>query len=224
MPDSHTSDTGTPPTERTRVKRLAPRGRYDRETIYAIVDEALYCHVGFTLDGRPAVIPTAHWREGDNILIHGHAKAGMLLALRDGADCCVTVTLFDGLVLARTAFHHSVNYRSVVAYGRMTEIADPDEKFASLKYFMDHIAPGRWGPAKPPDALELKATMVLSMPLDEASAKIRSGPPADDAEDMDRDVWAGVVPARLVFGEPETAPDMRLEKPVPDHARHLIRD
>ncbi len=212
-----------PPTDRTQVRRLAERGRYDRETIYAILDEGIYCHVGFNLDGKPAVIPTAHWREGDQLLIHGHSKAAMLLALRDGADCCITVTLFDGLVLARTAFHHSVNYRSVVAYGQMHEIADPEQKSASLKYFMDGIAPGRWGAAKPPDAQELKATMVLSMPIDEVSAKIRTGPPADDAVDLDRDVWAGVVPARLVFGDPEPSPDMRTEMPVPDHARHLIK-
>lgn len=213
-----------PPTDRTRVRRLAQRGHYDRETVYSIIDDAVYCHVGFNLDGRPAVLPTAHWREGDRILIHGNSKAQMLLALRDGADCCVTVTHLDGLVLARTMFHHSVNYRSVVAYGQMTEISDPEEKMASLRYFMEHIAPGRWDEARQPDKQELKATLVLAMPLDEASAKIRTGPPVDDDEDMDQDVWAGVVPFRTVADPPETAPDMRFEKPVPDHARHLFQD
>ena len=213
----------TPPSDRTRVRRLAARGHYDRETMYSIIDEALFCHVGFNVDGRPAVIPTAHWREGDELMIHGNSKAQMLRVLRDGADCCVTVTHLDGLVLARSMFHHSVNYRSVVAYGKMREITDPDEKMASLRYFMEGIAPGRWDEARPPDTQELKATIVLAMPLDEASAKIRTGPPVDDEEDMAQDVWAGIVPFHTLAGEPETAADMRLDKPVPEHARHLFQ-
>ena len=208
-------------TDRTRVKRVPERGQYDRATINAILDEALIAHVAFEHDGAPAIIPTAFWRHGDDVLIHGSSKSRMLLALRDGAPCCICVTLLDGLVLARSAFHHSMNYRSVVIYGAMHAVTDPDQKLAALEGFTERIAPGRWPEIRGPNAQEFKATMVLSMPIDEASAKVRVGPPKDDEPDYELPVWAGVVPIRLVAGEPEIDPAMKHAAEVPEHASHF---
>jgi len=210
-------------TDRTRVKRLPDRGRYDRATIDAILDEALIAHVGFEFDGAPAVVPTACWRGGDRLYIHGSSKSRMLMALRDGARACVCVTLMDGLVLARSAFHHSINYRSVVLYGSAVEITDPDEKIAALKDFTEKVAPGRWDEIRGPDPQEFKATMVLAIPIAEVSAKMRSGPPIDDEPDYALPVWAGVVPLAQSMGEPEPDPKLPPGTPVPDHARHLDR-
>lgn len=208
-------------TERTRVKRVPDRGKYDRAVIDAILDEALIAHVAFDHDGAPAIIPTGFWRNGNELLIHGSSKSRMLLALRDGAPCCVCVTLLDGLVLARSAFHHSINYRSVVVYGAMHEISDAEPKLEALKAFTDRVAPGRWPEIRPPNAQEFKATTVLSMPINEASAKVRVGPPADDEPDYALPVWAGVVPIRLTASEPETDPAMKHHADVPEHARHF---
>ena len=184
------------------MRRLPSRGAYDTETIYAILDEALICHVGFAIDGQPFVIPTIHWRDGDTLYFHGSAASRMLRTLRGGVDACVTVTLLDGLVMARSAFHHSMNYRSVVVFGKAREVADRDEKLRALERLVEHIAPGRSAEVRGPSESELRQTLVLALPLHEASAKIRTGPPVDDADDYKLPVWAGVVPMALVKGEP----------------------
>jgi nitroimidazol reductase NimA-like FMN-containing flavoprotein (pyridoxamine 5'-phosphate oxidase superfamily) len=189
-------------TEKTKVRRLPSRGAYDTETIYAILDEALICHVGFAIDGQPFVIPTIHWRDGDTLYFHGSAASRMLRTLRGGVDACVTVTLLDGLVMARSAFHHSMNYRSVVVFGKAREVADRDEKLRALERLVEHIAPGRYAEVRGPSESELRQTLVLALPLHEASAKIRTGPPVDDVDDYKLPVWAGVVPMKLERGVP----------------------
>ena len=189
-------------TERTKVRRLSSRGSYERETIYAILDEALICHVGFVVDGQPFVIPTIHWREGDTLYFHGSAASRMLRTLRGGVDACVTVTLLDGLVMARSAFHHSMNYRSVVVFGKARDVSDREEKLRALERLVEHIAPGRSAEVRAPNESELRQTLVLALPLEEASAKVRTGGPVDDADDYQLPVWAGVVPMRIVRGEP----------------------
>lgn len=207
-----------PASDRVRVRRLHERGRYDAANIHAILDAGYVCHVGFTLpDGQPMVIPTAYWREGDHLYIHGSSKSTMTQALAQGLPACVTVTHMDALVLARSAFHHSVNYRSVVALGRFTRIDDPAHKMQALEAFIERIAPGRWAEIRGPDAQEMKATMVLSMPLDEASAKLRSGPPKDDEPDMALDCWAGIVPFATGFLAPEPDPLLRPGIAVPGY-------
>jgi nitroimidazol reductase NimA-like FMN-containing flavoprotein (pyridoxamine 5'-phosphate oxidase superfamily) len=180
-----------------RVKREPQRGVYDRETIDAILDEALVCHLGFAVDGQPYVIPTLHARVGDRLYVHGSAASRMLRHAASDVRICVTVTLLDGLVLARSVFNHSIDYRSVVVLGTPTLVEDVDEKREALRAFTEHVAPGRWEEARQPTDQELKATWILSVPLDEASAKIRTGPPEDEPEDMDLPVWAGVVPIHL---------------------------
>lgn len=189
-------------TARTAVKRLPKRGAYDRETIDAILDEAFVCHVGFVVGGQPYVIPTGYARVDDHIYIHGSAASRMLRTLADGVDVCVTVTLVDGLVLARSAFHHSMNYRSVVILGKATLVKDSAEKHAALEALTEHFVPGRWKDVRWPTELELKATSVLKLSIDEASAKIRTGPPIDDDEDYSMDVWAGVLPLTYTPGLP----------------------
>lgn len=189
-------------TERTRVRRLAKRASYDVATIHAILDEAMICHVGFVAGGKPVVIPTIHWRDGDRLYVHGSAASHMLRNLRDGVDACVTVTLLDGLVLARSAFHHSMNYRSVVIFGKATEVTDREEKLRALEKLVEHIVPGRSAIVRAPNESEVRQTLVLSLPIEEASAKIRTGGPIDDDEDYALPVWAGVVPVTLVKGEP----------------------
>jgi uncharacterized protein len=183
--------------EHLRVKREPQRGVYDRETIDAILDEALVCHLGFAEDGQPYVIPTLHARVGDRLYVHGSAASRMLRHAASDVRICVTVTLLDGLVLARSVFNHSIDYRSVVVLGTPTLVEDVDEKREALRAFTEHVAPGRWEEARQPTGQELKATWILSVPLDEASAKIRSGPPEDEPEDMELPVWAGVVPIHL---------------------------
>ena len=195
-------------TERTKVKRLPNRGAYDRETIYAILDEAFICHVGFVVNDQPYVIPTGYARVGDDLYIHGSSASRMLRSLSEGVDVCVTVTLVDGLVLARSAFHHSINYRSVVVLGKAELVEDRDEKERALEAFTEHVIPGRWPEIRWPNELELKATAVLKLPIEEASAKIRTGDPKDDEEDYAMNVWAGVLPFRQVPGDP--IPDARL--------------
>ena len=178
------------------MKREPQRARYDHETIEAILDEALICHLGFEVDGQPYVIPTLHARVGDRLYVHGSAASRLLRHLAGGAPVCVTVTLVDGLVLARSVFNHSVNYRSVVVFGTATLVED-DEKREALRALAELLAPGRWDEARQPTAKELKATWILSLPIDEASAKVRTGPEEDEPEDLDLPVWAGVVPVHL---------------------------
>lgn len=195
-------DERVPQTERTRVKRIPKRGNYERETINAILDEAFICHVGFAVGGQPYVIPTGYARVGDDVYIHGSSASRMLRNLSEGIDVCVTVTLVDGLVLARSAFHHSINYRSVVILGKAEMVNDPDEKNQALEAFTEHLIPGRWPKIRWPNELELKATTVLRLPITEASAKIRTGDPVDDDEDYSMNVWAGVLPLTLTPGTP----------------------
>lgn len=190
------------PSDRARVRRRAQRADYDPTTIHAILDEALICHVGFVVDGSPRVIPTIHARIDEVVYLHGSVASRMLRDLRDGVPACLTATVIDGLVLARSAFHHSMNYRSVVVHGTAREVTEPDEKLRALEAVTNHVRPGRWDEARRPNPSELATTMVLALGLDEASAKVRTGPPIDDADDMAFDVWAGVVPVRLDYGEP----------------------
>jgi len=190
-------------TERTRVRRHPERGVYDREPIDAILDEALICHAGFVVDGQPFVIPTIHARSGDVLYLHGSPGSRMLRTLRDGVDVCVTVTLLDGIVLARSVYNHSMNYRSVVVLGRAREVVDADEKLAALETIVEHMVPGRWSDARRPTPGELDGTTVLALALDEASAKVRTGPPSDFDDDLDLPVWAGVIPLRLLAGAAE---------------------
>lgn len=199
-------------TPRTTLKRLPQRGTYDREEIYSILDEALVCHVGFVNDGQPFVIPTAYGRAGNTLYLHGAKTSRMMNVLQGGAQVCVTVTLLDALVLARSAFHHSLNYRSVVIFGVASVVEDPAEKSEALRYFTEHIVRGRWAEVRPPTKSELARTTVLSLPLAEASAKVRTGPPLDDEEDYQLPVWAGVLQLKTV-GE-ELLPDPRLQSEV----------
>jgi nitroimidazol reductase NimA-like FMN-containing flavoprotein (pyridoxamine 5'-phosphate oxidase superfamily) len=203
-----------PVTERTRVRRLPKRASYDLEVIQAILDEAVVCHVGFVVEGRPVVIPTIHWREADTLYVHGSPASRMLRSLREGVEACVTVTLVDGLVLARSAFHHSMNYRSVVVFGNAREVTG-EEKLRALDSLVEHVMPGRSAEVRAPNETELRQTVVLALPLDEASAKIRTGGPVDDEEDYALPVWAGVLPLRLTPGEP--VPDAGVSAAVPDY-------
>jgi len=205
-----------PQTQRTTLKRLPKRGVYDRELVYQILDEGFICHVSFSVDDQPFVIPTGYARVGDQLYIHGSQVSRMLRTLAQGVNVCVAVTLVDGLVLARSAFHHSVNYRSVVMFGRAVVVEDQEAKLAALFAFSEHVLPGRWNDVREPTEQELKATTVLSLPLVEVSAKVRTGPPIDDDEDYALNVWAGVLPLKLGAGEPVSDPRLRegLEPPV----------
>lgn len=204
-------------TGRTALGRLPERGSYDVAAAYAVLDEALYCHVGFVFDDKPAVIPTIHARIDDTLVLHGSAASRMLRTLKQGVEVCVVVTLLDGLVMARSAFHHSMNYRSVVIYGTAHEITDEEQRLRAMAAVTEHIAPGRWDDARQPDRKESKATLMIEVPLDEASLKVRTGPPGDDAEDMDLGIWAGIIPVSLRFGEPVAAPDLDPPVAVPPY-------
>lgn len=210
-------------TDRTKIKRLPKRGVYDREKIHSILDEGIVCHVGFTVDGQAFVIPTNYARSGNDLLLHGSSASRMMRKLSEGINVCVTVTLIDGLVLARSAFHHSMNYRSVVIFGRAELVEDADEKMRALKAFADHIIPNRWEEIREPNELEMKATTVLRLPIEEASAKIRTGDPIDDEEDYNLDVWAGVVPLKLTAGKPVDDEKLRAGIAVPDYAINYSR-
>lgn len=212
-----------PPTERTRVVREAQRGNYDRETIYKILDEGFVCHVGFSVDGQPYVIPTLFARVGDAIYFHGSAPSRMLRSLSEGIPVCITVTLTDGFVLARSVFNHSMNYRSVVALGKAVLVDAPGEKLDALRAFTEKILPGRWGDARRPNEKELKATSILRLPLAEVSAKIRTGPPEDDAPDYAMPVWAGVIPLRLAPGAPIRDERCDASIPLPDYLANFRR-
>ena len=195
-------------TRRTTVKRLPARGVYEREAIEAILDEALICHVGFTVQDQPYVIPTIHARSGDVLYLHGSTASRMLRSLAEGMPVCVTATIVDGLVLARSVFDHSLNYRSAVVLGHASPVTGDDEKLVALRAVVEHVAPGRWAEARHPTPSELKQTTVLRLGLDEASAKVRAGPPHDEPEDYGLPVWAGVLPLSLTAGDPWDDPDL----------------
>jgi nitroimidazol reductase NimA-like FMN-containing flavoprotein (pyridoxamine 5'-phosphate oxidase superfamily) len=208
------------PTKRTRLKRLSKRASYERKIIYQILNEAFICHVGFISDGQPVVIPTAYGRAEDVLYIHGSVASRMLRALADGIRVCVTVTLVDGLVLARSAFHHSMNYRSIVVFGKAYVVRDAMEKAKALRLFSEHVIPGRWAEVRQPNEGELKKTLVLRMPLMEASAKIRRGPPIDDEADYALPVWAGELPIRLAIGAPISDPRLPQHLKAPAYIRN----
>ena len=211
------------PTGRSRVRRLAKRASYERETVYQILDEGFVCHVGFVVGGQPFVIPTGYARVGDTLYVHGAQASRMLRELARGVEVCVTVTLVDGLVLARSAFHHSINYRSVVVFGRAELVTDASEKWDALHALTEHIVPGRWRDVREPNEAEMRATSVLRLALAEASAKIRTGPPVDDEEDYALGVWAGVVPLKVQAGAPEADPRLAPGFEPPPYAKSYER-
>jgi nitroimidazol reductase NimA-like FMN-containing flavoprotein (pyridoxamine 5'-phosphate oxidase superfamily) len=211
------------PSARTRVVREADRAVYDRAAVYRILDEGFICHIGFVADGQPFVIPTSYGRKDANLYIHGSAASRMLRLLKDGAPVCVTVTLLDGLVLARSIFNHSMNYRSVVILGKAVLVEDPEEKLEALRTLSEHILPGRWADVRPPNEHELRATSVLRLPIEEFSAKIRTGPPKDDAEDYAFPTWAGVIPLEMKAGPAIDDPNLDPERKVPEYVRTYSR-
>jgi nitroimidazol reductase NimA-like FMN-containing flavoprotein (pyridoxamine 5'-phosphate oxidase superfamily) len=211
------------PTERTQVKRLPKRGHYDRETVYKILDTAFVCHVGFAVEGQPFVIPTNFGRAGETLYLHGSAASRMLKTLSAGVAVCVTVTHVDGLVLARSAFHHSVNYRSVVILGTARLVDDLAEKMEALRIFTDHVMKGRWDDVRQPTEQELKATIVLALPLEEVSAKVRTGGPIDDEPDYALTVWAGVLPFETTVAAPIPDAQRKNDPPVPEYMKNYSR-
>jgi len=210
-------------TKRTTLKRLPKRGVYDRNNVYEILDEGFICHVGFAVEGKPVVIPTGYARVEDRLFIHGSQASRMLRTLSQGIDVCVTVTLVDGLVLARSAFHHSINYRSVVIFGRASLVEDQETKLSALFAFSEHVIPGRWNDVRAPTREEMKATSVLALELAEASAKVRTGPPLDDEDDYSLPVWAGVIPLRLASGPPIDDPRLPDGLARPSYAENYQR-
>jgi nitroimidazol reductase NimA-like FMN-containing flavoprotein (pyridoxamine 5'-phosphate oxidase superfamily) len=205
------------PSPRTTVKRLPQRGVYDRATINQILDAGMICHVGFTVDGQPFVIPTIHVRLEDSVYLHGSPGSRMLQALQRG-EVCLAVTLIDGLVLARSAFHHSMNYRSVVLFGTAAVVEEPERKLEVLRALAEHLIPGRWDEVRGPTPEELRRTLVVSIPISEASAKVRTGPPMDDAEDYELPVWAGIIPLALTASDPVADARLKPGIAVPPHA------
>ncbi|UCG25165.1 MAG: pyridoxamine 5'-phosphate oxidase family protein [Chloroflexota bacterium] len=210
-------------TRKNRIIRHPERGAYDKGRVFQIIDEALICHVAFVQDGQPFVIPTLHARDEESILLHGASSSRLMRHIESGHELSLAFTLVDGLVLARSVFSHSVNYRSVVLFGRGKKIASADEKSAALERFTERIMPGRWADARPPTAVELKATSVATIPIELASAKIRQGPPMDDEADLDLPVWAGVVPIRQAVSDPEPDPQLR-GAPLPDYIRRYVQN
>ena len=210
-----------PPTEHTRIKRLHQRAHYDRETVHAILDAGLICHIGYVIDGQPYVTPTMYWRHEDRVYWHGSSASKMLRHLQSGPRISFTVALMDGLVLARSGFHSSVNYRTVMAYGNAELVSDPAAKLTALEDMMERIVPGRWPDLKPPTPQELKATTVVSMELEEVAAKVRDGGANDEPEDIALDVWAGVVPVTTVLGAPIDNPDLRPGIAVPENLKQI---
>jgi nitroimidazol reductase NimA-like FMN-containing flavoprotein (pyridoxamine 5'-phosphate oxidase superfamily) len=211
------------PSARTRLVREADRAVYDRDAAYRILDEGFICHVGFVVDGQPFVIPTGYGRVGDNLYIHGSAASRMLRRVDEGLAVCVTVTLLDGLVLARSIFNHSMNYRSVVILGTARAVNDPTEKLEALRLLSEHILPGRWVESRLPNEKELKATLVMRLPIEEFSAKVRQGPPVDDEEDYAFSTWAGVIPLEMVAGNPINDPRLNLGCAVPAYVEKYSR-
>jgi nitroimidazol reductase NimA-like FMN-containing flavoprotein (pyridoxamine 5'-phosphate oxidase superfamily) len=204
-------------TDRTTLRRLPELGSYDREEAYAILDEALYCHVGFTIEGSPTVIPTIHARDGDRLIFHGSTASRLMRTLRDGTEVCIAVTLLDGLAMARSVFHHSMNYRSVLVFGRARLIEGDEERLRAMEALTERIAAGRWADARHPDRNESRATMMAEVPITEASVKTRSGPPEDEPEDLSLGVWAGIIPVVTTFGEPVPSPDLEPAVELPGY-------
>jgi nitroimidazol reductase NimA-like FMN-containing flavoprotein (pyridoxamine 5'-phosphate oxidase superfamily) len=211
------------PTARTRVVREAERAVYERETVYKILDEGFLCHVGFLVDGQPFVIPTSYGRKDAELYIHGSAASRMLRQMKDAVPVCVSVTLLDGLVLARSVFNHSMNYRSVVILGKATLVDEPNEKLSALRALSEHILPGRWDDSRQPNERELKATSVLRVPIEEFSAKVRVGPPIDDAEDYSFPTWAGVLPLEMRVGKPIDDPKLSPTRDAPKYVTSYSR-
>ena len=209
------------PTERSRVKRLHERGRYDEESVFAILDAGLVAHIGYVIDGQPYVTPTAYWRRGRTLYWHGSSASRMLRAQKEGIPVCVTVSLLDGLVIARSGFHHSINYRAVMAFGRARIVEDAQEKEAELDHFIERIYPGHLETLRPINSQELKATTLIAMEIEEASAKVRTGEPKDDEEDYALDIWAGVIPIRQVVGAIENDPRLKPGVTLPEHLRRF---
>jgi len=209
------------PTPRTRVVREPDRGVYDRDTLNRILDEAFLCHIGFVVDGQPYVIPTSYGRDGDVLYVHGSAASRMLRNLSQGIPVCITVTLLDGLVVARSVFNHSMNYRSVVILGTATLVDNPEEKLKALRALSEHILPHRWDDVRQPNEKELKATSVLRLPIEEFSAKVRTGPPIDDEPDYAFPTWAGVIPLEMQSGTPIR--DLRCQRDLPQYLRNYKR-
>ncbi len=213
----------TPPSKRTEVRRLPERGSYDSELINSILDEALICHVGFVHEGAPVVIPTIHARIDDTLYLHGSPASRMLRSMRSGAEISVNVTLVDGLVVARAAFHNSMNYRSVVVFGVPRIVDDPTEKWEALEAITEHVVPGRWADSREMTDKEMKGTLVVALPLNEASAKTRAGGPGDDDDDYELPIWAGVIPLTTEPGEPIVDPLLRVDVPTPAYATEYRR-
>ena len=211
------------PTPRTRVRRLPQRAAYDEATIHAILDNGLVCHIGFVHEGQPFVLPTTYARLGDALVLHGSAASRMLRQLKDGIPVCITVTLLDGLVLARSVFNHSMNYRSVVILGTARLVENAEEKIEALHALSEHILPGRWADARQPNERELKATSVLRVPIEEFSAKVRVGPPIDDEEDYAFPTWAGVIPLEMTTGAPINDPRLDASREIPEYLRSYSR-
>lgn len=211
------------PTRKTTLKRLPKRAEYDRRAVYEILDEGFVCHVGFVVEGQPFVIPTGYARSGDRLYIHGSQASRMLRTLREGVEVCAVVTLVDGLVVARSVFHHSMNYRSVVIFGRAQAVDDELEKTEALRLLTEHIVPGRWEQARLPNESEMKQTMVLQLALGEVSAKVRTGPPLDDEEDYNLPIWAGVIPLSLQAGAPNSDPRLPAEIKAPANIKDYRR-
>jgi uncharacterized protein len=209
------------PTHRSKVKRLHERGRYDEESVFAVLDAGIVAHIGYVIDGQPYVTPTAYWRRGRTLYWHGSSASRMLRTQKDGIPVCVTVSLLDGLVVARSGFHHSINYRAVMAFGRAHIVEDAKEKEAELDYFIERIYPGRVASLRPVNSQELKGTTLLAMEIEEASAKVRTGEPKDDEEDYALDIWAGVIPIRQVVGAIESDPRLKAGIALPDHLRRF---
>lgn len=210
-------------TQRTKLKRLPKRGSFDRETVYKILDEAFICHIGFSVDGQTFVIPTAYGRKGDTLYVHGSAASRMMREMSKGIDVCITVTLVDGLVLARSAFHHSINYRSVVIFGKAEIVESEAEKNDALFAFTEHLIPNRWAEIREPNAKELKGTTVLKLEINEASAKMRTGNPIDDEEDMNLDVWVGVLPLQTIVGKAINDDLLKENIEVPEYVKNYKR-
>lgn len=206
---------------RSKIKRVPKRGRYDRETLNQVLDAHYLCQVGFVHEGCPHVIPTLYARDGDRVLIHGSSKSRMLAVMKSETDICLSVTLVDGLVVARSVFHHSINYRSAVLYGQAVAIEEEAEKLRALEILTDHFLPGRWAEARLPSPTEMKATLVMALPISEGAAKVRTGPPGDDAADYDLDIWAGVIPTELRALRPVPDPALRAGIEVPRSVREF---
>lgn len=210
-------------TPRSKIRRVPQRGHYDRQLVYQILDEGLICHVGFAVDGQPFVIPTAYGRVEDQLYIHGSPASRMLKSMQQGIPVCITVTLLDGLVLARSAFHHSMNYRSVVLFGTAVPVLEPDLKLTALQAFTEHIVPGRWDEVRPPNSQELAGTLVLALPIAEASAKVRTGPPKDDEADYQLPVWAGEIPLQVQAKGLIPDPLLPADTPIPTYVSRYQR-